>query len=142
MIYTRGVVSTIRNNFEEHPFKLDECIRFITSNLKNDKNTYIRMGIKRDDVRKDFSFLCEAISRQIKNFMEIPDYSVYDFVKDMYYELILNDDNKDFISKQYIPALQTRKPNPAIEGCEVFVLLSQEFVRIPVHRFSHPYELL
>lgn len=98
MIYTRGVVSTIRNNFEEHPFKLDECIRFITSNLKNDKNTYIRMGIKRDDVRKDFSFLCEAISRQIKNFMEIPDYSVYDFVKDMYYELILNDDNKDLLS--------------------------------------------
>ena len=26
------------------------------------------------------------------------DYSVYDFVKDMYYELILNDDNKDLLS--------------------------------------------
>ena len=106
--YKRGIIGIVKDGFSEG-FKFKECCEFLENTINNIDDTYTKLGINIKKNRKDFTLLCQAIAQQLKNFIEIEDEAVYDFVRDLYRDLIINDDNQDTLEarKKYFEALKS-----------------------------------
>lgn len=108
VIYTRGLIGDVRDGFTDS-FNFKGCCEFLENTIDDCDATYSKLGVDIRKIKKDFSLLCQAITLQLKNFIEIVDEAVYDFVRDLYHDLIINDDNKDTLEarKRYFNNLNS-----------------------------------
>ena len=108
VLYTRGLIGVVKDGFE-NSFDFNKCCEFLENTINDCDETYTNLGINLKTIRKDFTLLCQAIAQQLKNFIDIEDEAVYDFVRDLYRDLIINDDNQDTLvaRKKYFNSLKT-----------------------------------
>ena len=110
-IYNRGISGIIKDEFKDN-FCFDGCCNFLEKTSEDNEKTYSIFGIG-EKIRKDFQILCKSIALQLQYFVKYKDEAVYETVKEIYKDLIINDDNKDTLEvrKQYFNKLKSYDKN-------------------------------
>lgn len=94
-LYTRGLTGILKNGFNGTINKKG-ATEFFRYNLKNEPSLFTDLGIK--TARKNFNLLCDALVIQYENFIKFDDDAVFDYVRDLYNDVLADDKIKDELS--------------------------------------------
>ena len=91
-LYSRGLVGTLKKGFNNAIDKKG-ATEFFRQNLKNEASLFSDLGIS--NARKDFNLLCDALVIQYDNFIKFDDDAVFDYVRNLYNDLLADEKIKD-----------------------------------------------
>ena len=91
-LYSRGLVGTLKGGFNNAIDKKG-ATEFFRQNLKNEASLFSDLGIT--NARKDFNLLCDALVIQYENFIKFDDDAVFDYVRNLYNDLLADEKIKD-----------------------------------------------